>query len=444
MLKSFRNLFYKSEKQPEKKAEPQPIANDFDRWTELPPEIMRKIFAMLDSQSDLRAVSLVCRYWNSLTRDPLLWMNAFVDPPDEAPFVFIPSTVLGTREVTLDPKRENWKELVLNSIPLESLTDVFDWGLESGYVFVRKGVHDFHRHLSVPSSFDLNITIMGVSREESVIQCHNEGFIRYFSTAGMITIKNLTITQKKVDTDGDSISWVISSTGCGPNMQNCNIRAVFGAFGFRSENSTATIRNCDFSSETSSGVFSMMNARPTFVNCKVHDCKMSGKSQQFVFHSNSSFILLFFPHSQGFEMTSGSNLTITSCDLYNNQSGFFFYDSAKGAVTKCNVHHNSISGCFVRSDANPTITDTTFHDNSYGIIADDNGSGLFLNTTFHTNDSAGVIFKSSSSTEIKNSKIYNNGVGGKSKNIQISFYFISDLFSFSLYLFNPFKIYLFT
>ena len=112
-------------------------------------------------------------------------------------------------------------------------------------------------------------------------------------------------------------------------------------------------------------------------------------------------------------MTTGSNLTISNCELYNNQSGFFFYDSAKGTVSKCNVHHNSVTGCFVRSGANPTITDTTLRDSAYGMIADENGGGLFLNTVFHTNDSSGVLFKSNSSAEIKKSKIYNNGTGGK-------------------------------
>ena len=275
MIKNFiESLLSRTKKKPY----PQPINDGFDRWDELPPEIMRKIFAMLDSQSDLRAVSLVCRYWNSITRDPLLWMNAFVNPQDDAPFVFVPSSVLGAREVTLDPKQENWKMLVLNAIPLESLESIFDWDLDNGYVFVRKGVHSIARHMTVPSSFEKDVTIMGVSREESVIQCYNGGLIRHFSTAGTLTIKNLTIVQKRIDASDENLSWVISSTGSGPNVQNCTIRGIFGVFGFKSESATAVIRDCDFSSELSSGVFSMTNAQPTFINCKVHDCKMSGNT----------------------------------------------------------------------------------------------------------------------------------------------------------------------
>ena len=268
MLKSFLSIFTK--------LRPDTATGTDNRWNELPPEIMRKIFAMLDSQEDLTAVSCVSHYWNSIARDPLLWMNAFVDPPDGSPFVIVPASI---KEITLDPMHENWKALLLNSVPCYSLEEAFEDALEypfgDAYVFVRKGTHVIPNHINIHSDFKGKITLMGVSREESVIQCQGDGFLRFFPTRDVLSIRNITIVQKMTG-DPKSLSWVILSRGSGPNITNCTVKSVFGTLGLSSDACTPVFRNCDFSSETSSCVYSVQNAQPTFIDCKIHDSKLSG------------------------------------------------------------------------------------------------------------------------------------------------------------------------
>lgn len=273
MLKGIMSFF--SKKDPGEKEKGPTLAGDFERWNELPPEIMRKIFAMLDSQSDLQAVSKVCRYWNSIANDPLLWMNAFLNPTDGSPFAIIPKIFLTEKEFNLDPMHENWKSLCLKSIPCDSLEDAFFSIEDGGYIFVREGVHITRFPLTVQSDFKDKIVIMGVSRERSVLQCYNNGLIRHHSKEGTIIIKNLTIAQREMPGDSEP-SWVIISTERGLKMEDCNVKSLGGGFGFRSENCKAIIKNCDISSETSVGVYTMLNAQPTFIDCKIHGCKMSG------------------------------------------------------------------------------------------------------------------------------------------------------------------------
>lgn len=112
-------------------------------------------------------------------------------------------------------------------------------------------------------------------------------------------------------------------------------------------------------------------------------------------------------------MSSGSKVTVMNCDIYDNQSGLFYYDSSKGIVQGCNIHHNRITDCFVRSDSNPIVENSIFHNSSYGVISEENGSGIFNNITIHTCEGSGVLFKNASTTEIRKSKIYNCSPGSK-------------------------------
>lgn len=112
-------------------------------------------------------------------------------------------------------------------------------------------------------------------------------------------------------------------------------------------------------------------------------------------------------------MCGGADLTIINCEVFNNKVGFHYYNSAKGTVEGCRSHHNSLSGCFLRSDSNPTITKTVFHNSPYGIASSENGGGVFQDVVVHTCDESGVFFRSASTTEIRKSKICNNDTGGK-------------------------------
>lgn len=244
---------------------------------DLPPEIMRKIFSMLEYKSDLKAVSLVCRYWHSVARDPLLWMNAFVDPPGGSPFASIYRVRLETKDVTLDPMHENWKLLVLRSVSMYSLNEAIQCAGLDGYAFVRKGVHDIPERLPFLPGFCRKVVIMGVSREESILQCHAGGLIRYVSQKGYLKLKNLTIVQKDDGKGENDLAWVISSAGSGLVVEDCTIKGVHGVFGLHTENCMAVVKNCDISSERSSVVYAKENAKATFIGCKVHSGKSAGK-----------------------------------------------------------------------------------------------------------------------------------------------------------------------